>query len=63
MTNRYADSARQTEPKEHPRDAYTPALQLVRWTEPSQPPEQVTPERFARQIEAAVLRALGALPH
>jgi hypothetical protein len=63
MPDRYADSARQTQPPQHPQTPCTPALQLVPWAGPSQPPGQVAPGHFARQIEAAVLRGLGALPH
>ena len=44
-------------PRRGPQD-WAPALQLVRWTHPSREhrPEQCA--RFARQIEAAVLRDL-----
>jgi hypothetical protein len=63
MTDRYADSAREGQPAQHPQAPYSPALQLVPWAGPIQPPGQAAPGRFARQIEAAVLRGLGALPH
>jgi len=63
MRDRYANDARQPQPLQELHHDQTLELQLAPWAEGSAVAGQTTAERFARQIEADVLRGLEASRH